>query len=280
MQPPQTVLLPDGRLHLHHGPIDLVIDAHGPGRTQGLRRATARFQTILGGLAAILPDLRRPVTPATRPFPDNPIANRMLAATRPFADHILTPMAAVAGAVADEVLRTIATTPGLSKAWVNNGGDIALHLTPGERFRAALEGAPGTHITLDAQDQVRGIATSGWRGRSHSLGIADSVTVLATTAAAADAAATLIGNEVDLPGHPAISRVAARTLAPDSDLGGRLVTTGVGPLTTAETRNALERGQAFAQNCYSQGLIQAAYLTLGHQHHQIGRLNVLETIHA
>ena len=32
----------------------------------------------------------------------------------------------------------------------------------------------------------RGVATSGWRGRSHSLGIADSVTVVARNAAAAD----------------------------------------------------------------------------------------------
>ncbi len=280
MQPPQTALLPDGRLHLHHGPIDLIVQAHGPGRAQALSRATARFQTVLGSLAAILPDLRRPVTPTTRPFPDNPIANRMLDATRPFMGHVVTPMAAVAGAVADEVLQTIAATPGIPKAWVNNGGDIAVHLTPGETFLAAIAGTPSTQITLTHRDEVRGIATSGWRGRSHSLGIADSVTVLAKTTAAADAAATLIANAVDLPGHPAISRAAAQTLSPDSDLGTRLVTTDVGPLTAAETRRALEKGQTFAQTCQSQDLIQAAYLTLNHRHCQTGRINTLEPTHA
>ena len=77
---------------------------------------------------------------------------------------------------------------------------------------------------------VRGIATSGWRGRSFSLGIADAVTVLADRAAMADAAATIIANAVDLPGHPGVVRVPARDLAPDSDLGDRLVTQGVGEL--------------------------------------------------
>ena len=89
---------------------------------------------------------------------------------------------------------------------------------------------------------MRGVATSGWRGRSFSLGIADAVTVLATNAAPADAAATLIANAVDLPGHPAVTRVPARELAPDSDLGDRLVTQGVGPLSPREIAGALEAG--------------------------------------
>ena len=62
---------------------------------------------------------------------------------------------------------------------------------------------------------MRGIATSGWRGRSFSLGIADAVTVLAATAAEADAAATVIANAVDLPGHPAIdTRAGAASSRP------------------------------------------------------------------
>ena len=77
---------------------------------------------------------------------------------------------------------------------------------------------------------MRGVATSGWRGRSFSLGIADAVTVFAGTAAVADAAATLIANAVDLPGHPAFARAPARRCDPQSDLGERLVTVDVGPL--------------------------------------------------
>jgi ApbE superfamily uncharacterized protein (UPF0280 family) len=67
------------------------------------------------------------------------------------------------------------------------------------------------------------VATSGWRckgkgGRSFSFGIADAVTVLAGSAAAADAAATVIANAVDLPGHGAITRRPASAIDPDSDL--------------------------------------------------------------
>ncbi len=99
-----------------------------------------------------------------------------------------------------------------------------------------MPGAPGLlgRAAIRAGDGIRGIATSGWRGRSHSLGIADAVTVLAATASAADAAATIIANAVDLPGHPAIARRPARALSPDSDLGTRLVTVGVGALPAAE----------------------------------------------
>ncbi|MEL0003793.1 MAG: UPF0280 family protein, partial [Rhodospirillales bacterium] len=112
------------------------------------------------------------------------------------------------------------------------------------------------------EDPSRGIATSGWRGRSHSLGIADAVTVLATTAAKADAAATLIANAVNLPGHQSVQRKPASELYPDSDLGQRLVTTGVGPLTISETIEALERGRQNASIMLANGFIHAAALCL------------------
>src|SRR5438874_19743 len=118
-----------------------------------------------------------------------------------------------------------------------------------------------------AQGRVR----SGWRGRSFSLGIADAVTVLAESAAAADAAATIIANAVDLPGHPAISRVPACELAPDSDLGGRLVTQGVGELSDAEIELALGFGVTTARKLIERGLIVAAALNLQGQTRLVGQ---------
>ena len=120
-------------------------------------------------------------------------------------------------------------------------------------------------IVVRASDNVAGIATSGWRGRSHSLGIADAATVLAGTAADADAAATLIANAVDLPGHPAIIRVPASSIEPDSDLGARLVTREVGPLSPEEISGALQRGLSVAEAMRRNGLIVAAALFLGGQ---------------
>jgi ApbE superfamily uncharacterized protein (UPF0280 family) len=267
----QIRILDDGRrLHMHDGPIDLVLEAFGAaGEIEAAcRAAAARFLTILDELCNELAFLRRP-THTEGPSPAGPIARRMVAAVRPYASGtFITPMAAVAGAVAEEILAAMTTAADLSRAYVNDGGDIALHLSPGEKFVVGMVERPdrpslfGT-TTIDASQPVRGIATSGWRGRSFSLGIADAVTVLADTAAMADAAATIIANALDLPGHPSIRRVPACELAPDSDLGERLVTQSVGDLSLDEIQRALSAGVGVAQSLRVAKLIRAAALNLG-----------------
>ena len=279
MSGPQAAMLPDGRrLHLNHGPIDLIVEAFGdPRECEAARRqAIGRFATVLDELVAELAALRRPSGPVPRRF-SGATARRMERATCRFASGFVTPMAAVAGAVADEVLSAAIEGRMLERAYVNDGGDIAIHLAPGESIRAAIAGtAQGLddRLTIRSGDPVRGIATSGWRGRSHSLGIADAVTVLARDAATADAAATLIANEVDLPGHPEVRRAPASDLSPDSDLGDRLVTTDVGPLSDAEIDAALDRGLAVADRFARQGLIVSAALFLGRSSRVAGALNV------
>lgn len=255
--------LPDGRrLHLQHGPIDLILEAWGPPAAVAgaWARAAARFAPLLDELVAELPALR---SAAPYRFAGD-TARRMAAAVAPFRPTFVTPMAAVAGAVADTVLAAMAEAGDLERAYVNDGGDIALHLTPGTAITAAIAARPGfpDRTTVRHADPVRGIATSGWRGRSFSLGIADAVTVLAATAAAADAAATIIANAVDLPGHPAVTRRPACALQPDSDLGDRPVTTGVGHLAPAEIAAALAAGAAAAEALRARGLIAAAALFL------------------
>lgn len=267
---PAAALLPDGkRLHLQHGPIDLVIEAFGAEAevTAAYAQAMAAFPAILPRLVEELVSLRRRAAPTMALF--GPVARRMLAAVRPHCATFITPMAAVAGSVADEILAALVKDRELSRAYVNNGGDIALHLTPGTRFTVgmvsdvdhpSLDGIAG--ITADLP--VRGVATSGWSGRSFSLGIADSVTVLAHSAAAADAAATLIANGVTLD-HPGIRRMPARDLNPDSDLGDLLVTTCVPQLPKNIADEAIAAGAAVAEGMIGRGLIHAASLTLqGH----------------
>ncbi|HUS53332.1 MAG TPA: UPF0280 family protein [Thermohalobaculum sp.] len=269
MQRATGKMLPDGRrLHLHHGPIDLIIDVHGPGRSDALAQAIARFDTVLIELTAELEMLRSATTPETQ-F-KGAIAARMQRAARMFLPTFSTPMAAVAGAVADEILAAMIRETKVDKAYVNNGGDVAFHLGPGQKIDAAIAAATAGRITIDASDLYRGIATSGWRGRSHSLGIADSVTVVARDAAIADVAATLIANAVDLPGHPSITRVPASELFADSDLGDRLVTTRVGDLTTAEVNHALDRGATFALDLLNRGLIGGVAVELNGQTRLIG----------
>jgi len=268
----QIAFLPhQHRLHLQDGPIDLIVEAFGPPNEirAAYQTAVQRFVTVLDELCKELLFLRQPATRESS-LPRGPVALRMMQAVKPYAKvNFITPMAAVAGAVAEEILFSMTHAANLARAYVNNGGDIALHLSLGERFTTgAIETREGkiaslfATSTLDASMPVRGIATSGWRGRSFSLGIADAVTVLAKTASMADAAATIIANAVDLPGHPQVTRIPARDLTPDSDLGDHLVTRHVGHLSEHEIETALDTGSIVAANLASRGLIHSAALRL------------------
>ena len=297
---PQAQWFDDGRLHLHHGPIDLVIGADGAPDYVGQAYSAAidRFSSILEELVSELALLRKPVGQKAC-HPTGCVAARMWAATMAHADiykgaNYVTAMAAVAGAVADEILSVMHDAAELDRIYVNNGGDIALYLHPaavavphytvgvcadpdvvfcsavtpdastGDWAARPVSNAFAGTIKITAADQVGGIATSGWKGRSHSLGVADLVTVLAPTAAAADVAATLIanaicpddGHEIDWPG---VQRQPANALAPDSDLGSRLVTVHVDRLQEHVITKALRRGAGVAEDMRQSGHIFAAY---------------------
>lgn len=271
---PVCARLDRGRWHFQHGPIDLILAVEGEfeARERAIAACWDRFQTVLPGLVAELAQLRRPAH--ERPSVRGPVAARMVHACAPFAaERFVTPMAAVAGAVADELMETFRRA-GISRAFINNGGDIALHLTPGERYRVGVWSNLGrvrssddlgrdvdSRFVVDAGMPVRGIATSGWRGRSFSLGIADSVTVLANTAAAADAAATMIANAVDCD-FAGIARIPAEQLKDDTDLGGLPVTVDVPPLPPGAIAAALACGRAEAEYWRERDVIYAAALFL------------------
>lgn len=253
--------------------MDVVIGAEGePDAVQTAHtQAWGRFRGLLQELVSELPALQNPVD-AVCPLKGR-VARSMWQAAAVHRPAFVTPMVAVAGAVAQELLRSYAR-PGVSRAWVNNGGDIALHLTPGASFRIGLYADIGRMAWLDGRDSlpvdgvftvahssaVRGVATSGWRGRSFSLGIADSVTVLAATAAQADAAATLIGNAVNAD-DPRIVRAPANQLKDDSDLGAIPVTVDVPPLGSQPVQQALHAGLARALALCDAGHIVACVIT-------------------
>ncbi|MBS0532094.1 MAG: UPF0280 family protein [Proteobacteria bacterium] len=267
---PQIGWLADGRrLHLQDGPIDLIVEAHGANADVQVayEAAVRRFTGLLDELCAELDELRQPACPQICKL-QGVVARRMHAAVAPFSSaHFITPMAAVAGSVAEEILGAMVQTANLSRAYVNNGGDIALHLAPNGRFTVGLVDRPDRpsligKACIESRDPSRGIATSGRHGRSFSLGIADAVTVLAATASRADAAATIIANAVDLPAHSAIVRMPANEFQPDSDLGHRLVTRDVGLLSQTEVMSALESGSGCARELLAAGLIEGASLHL------------------
>lgn len=273
---PQRQPLNDRRWHFHYGPIDLVISVEGDAAAIDVALAACwqRFGEILPELVAELRTLRQPLSTSIAVC--SPVAQRMVRACRPHQAQFITPMAAVAGAVADELISFFAQVPEITRASINNGGDIALHLQPGHHYDVGLvTNVASSHKSASSQAMidtsgsfcllaempVRGVATSGWRGRSQSLGIADSVTVLAATAAAADAAATMIANAVNVT-HDAILRVPACQIKDDSDLGEQLVTTAVGPLPPSMVHQALHAGVREAQRCLDAQIIFAVVLCL------------------
>lgn len=268
----QRAPLPGGRWHFQHGPIDLVLGAEGDARAvaAALEAAWRRFETVLAELVGELPLLRAPCPLAAAPAPDarGPVAQRMIDACAPLARRFglfLTPMAAVAGSVAEEIVGLLARD-GVRRAWVNNGGDAAFWLAAGAHIDVGVVAdlaAPAidARLRISSDDAARGIATSGWRGRSLSLGIADAVTVVATSASRADAAATLVANAVDVA-HPAVRRAPASSVRDDSDLGARLVTVDVPALPVAAVDDALDAGEAFARRCLEAGEIVQALLSL------------------
>lgn len=272
-------ILPGERLHIQHGPIDLVIGADGA-RDAGFAAALSAFEGVLEGLVAELEQLRQCGWWAESPpyGLQSVVAERMVAAV---ARHkgFVTPMAAVAGAVADHVLDAMKQVPGLRRAYVNNGGDIALHLTDGASFRLAIAGLGGAGlgaIDIASGQNISGVATSGQGGRSLSFGIAESVTVLARDAASADVAATLIANAVDLGEHRAIERAAANSRVDDSDLGDRQIVVGVGDLDPQDVAKALSSGAKLAETMKRQGLIKAAALFLRGQNRVVGHIAEVE----
>jgi ApbE superfamily uncharacterized protein (UPF0280 family) len=268
----QRAQLPDGRWHFQHGPIDIIIGADGDAGALKHAHAQAwqRFSAILQELVQELSALRRPIH-GDCPV-QGPIARRMWLACRPYQNSLITPMAAVAGSVAQELLQFYQAA-GINRAWINNGGDIAIRLAANQSVRigcyTSLERFNAEQlkngITLDQQieicsdSDVRGVATSGWRGRSFSLGIADSVTVLACTAAQADAAATVIANAINIDDARVIRRPAC-SVKDDSDLGNRLVTVDVPPLPPRLIQRALAAGLASALTLRAKGLVSSAVM--------------------
>ncbi len=267
----------DNRLHLQHGPIDIIahVDAPEEVRKRLYSTASHRFSTVLDELVAELDLLKQPWS-ADLPDPKGGIAQKMCFAVRG-SNIFVTPMAAVAGAVAEEILEAMLfeaknqdpCLEEIQRMYVNNGGDIAFWLNAGESFSIGVVDNPGipelnARVSLAYESPVRGIATSGWRGRSQSLGIADAVTVLAGSAAIADAAATLIANDVNVD-YPGILKRPASEVKDESDLGMLPVTVDVPPLPVDQISEALKRGAQTAGDFIRTGKIEAAYLSLQKQ---------------
>lgn len=204
------------------------------------------------------------------------VVNLMIASARQAADASVTPLIAVAGSVADLVADAIFADEAVTLVTVNNGGDIAVRMraaaavTIGIRPNAGSDGM-SHRMKLDAACHIGGVATSGFGGRSFTLGIASAAVAAAASASLADVAATLIGNAVDTEGAPVVRR-PARELDADTDIPDLLVTTRVGALSDRQVEAALANGIGKARRFQDRGLIAGALVALR------GRTSVSESL--
>ena len=250
----------DNRLFLRHGPINIVLEAIGIDKDLAYQNVKGYFETLLEQLVLDMELLKEEVV-FNRKF-NNKISQSMQDATERYSPAFITPMAAVAGSIADNILRVLINNTNLEKAYVNNGGDVSFYLNKNQIMKTSLAAIPNMIAEIKYKDKSRGIATSGWRGKSFSRGIADSVTVLADNAAMADAAATMIGNAVDIYNHPKIKKQPANEMYEDSDLKNLLITVEVGLLTKVEIKEALKNGYQTALQYINKDLINTALIQL------------------
>jgi ApbE superfamily uncharacterized protein (UPF0280 family) len=171
-------------------------------RTRLEARARERIFACRGHLEAYIqayPDFRDTLVPWLVAGPMPKIVGDMAAAGNAAG---VGPMAAVAGAIAEQVGVDILTVS--DEVIVENGGDIFVRLN--RPFVSAIYAADSplsmrVGVRIDPADRPIAICTSsGTIGHSLSMGKADAVCVVSRSCPLADAAATAIGNRVGSAG--------------------------------------------------------------------------------
>ncbi len=256
-------------VQVSHGPMEIGVQLEGEEKV--LRKAPEEIpekaKALLREIQGFQPVLRMPGRDLRVKARWPRVVRRMVEAVRKVSGD-LTPMAAVAGAVADEILLEVREVmgPEMLKILVNNGGDMALY-SPCEPVRVGIRGTAGAkgpmrELEVLERDNPFGVATSGWRGRSFSQGFADAVVVVAPSAAIADAAATHIGNHVTCDCGKKVVRKRASEIDPMTDIPDVPVTVSCGLLDETEKRRALRNGSAVASALSGDGIVWATGIYL------------------
>lgn len=253
-------------MYVEVGPASLVIRGEKNGRAHAFLRhdVESLVAGVLRDIREYLPVLRQKAHRIRNVSALPEVAKRMTAAAKTVSETTLTPMAAVAGAVADMVKEHFAAQ-GLDLLMVNNGGDLSIFNATGRVLTVGIGDimtGKATPYVMRLKDMRNiGMATSGFGGRSLTAGIADTVTAVAGTGAVADAAATHICNRTVIEAGSVV-RKAAALIDPETDIPDEHVTVEVGPLTDALVGEALGRGLEAARDLRDSNIIDYAVITL------------------
>ena len=247
------------------GPMRLVIEASVGGIPQSQLCVRAAEEAFL--LLERIAQQRRLLSRRYRKLPDdlNDFLARKMIRSVLVVDKELTPMAAVAGTIADGVAAFLYRR-GMTRVIVNNGGDIAIRTGTGVSvnvgIRPDLTHSPINDIvTLGNERSSWGVATSGLEGRSLTQGVASAVTIFAGSASVADAAATSVANASYIADRTVIRR-HAEELDEQTDIPGIAVTVQAGPFSEQKKKLALSRAMQKAEKLLKKGLIFGAYIVV------------------
>ena len=265
----RILTLGDGTVLVECGPMRMFIEGYAAGISQpeACRRAAQEAIKFLEQIAEHRAEIQAPGLTLPEP-PKSLLIHEMWQAVCLVGDEDLTPMAAVAGTIADATADFLASE-GLTKVVVNNGGDVALRLMSGETVTVGIRpDVNGTDVTrrvlITSEMNIRGICTSGLGGRSFTRGVASAATVFASRASLADAAATAVANATYIV-NPAVRRCRADSIDPNTDLRGVEITSEVGELTLDEIDTAVKQGIERAEQLVKRSVIAGACVAVkGH----------------
>ena len=262
-------------MFLEIGPASLVIQGEKNGKPYEFEKEllVEKVKSILGEIREFLPVLKQKAYKIknTKHMPDVP--KKMVEAVKTIDEASLTPMAAVAGSVADGI-KEFLKNEGLDLVSVNNGGDISIFNKKGRGLKIDIgdihTGESSPYMLKIEQLIDFGLATSGFGGRSFTLGLADIVTVIAATGAVADAAATFICNCTNIDSDQVI-RQKASEIDPLTDIPDDNITMRIGKLNEIDILNALENGLDIAANIKNKKHIYDAIIKF--QGHMVTTIN-------
>ncbi|MFL2822295.1 MAG: UPF0280 family protein [Alphaproteobacteria bacterium] len=253
-------LIENDKLFMENGPTNIIAEAFSSKKIEIYNFICEYSSKFLKDLSFEIETLKKPTS--KKNIFVSEIANTMFESTQLFLPNFITPMASVAGSIAELLLLKVVEKFDVNKMYINNGGDISLYINKNEKFNFSIGGETSFVVEYADINGFGGIATSGWKGRSFSMGIADSVTVIAEKASIADAAATIIGNHIDLKNSNKVKKTVANNLYENTDLNDKLITVSVENLTKNEIRRAISKGKNISEYYISKNLIKSVIINL------------------
>lgn len=253
-------LIENDKLFMENGPTNIIAEAFSSKKIEIYNFICEYSSKFLKDLSFEIETLKKPTS--KKNIFVSEIANTMFESTQLFLPNFITPMASVAGSISELLLLKVVEKFDVNKMYINNGGDISLYINKNEKFNFSIGGETSFVVEYADINGFGGIATSGWKGRSFSMGIADSVTVIAEKASIADAAATIIGNHIDLKNSNKVKKTVANNLYENTDLNDKLITVSVENLTKNEIRRAISKGKNISEYYISKNLIKSVIINL------------------